>query len=84
MKKIDRIVLKYPDEEFLKADGFDSAIIGVTFQMNKPPKLVYSIKKCIQILEKEMTHADAEEYFYFNVAFAYVGEKTPIWVEDEL
>jgi hypothetical protein len=29
-----------------------------------------------------MTAEDAIEHFQFNVAGAWVGEKTPIWCED--
>jgi hypothetical protein len=29
-----------------------------------------------------MNELDAIEYFDFNVSGAYVGEKTPIWVDD--
>jgi hypothetical protein len=29
-----------------------------------------------------MSEEDAVEYFFFNVAEAYVGERTPIWCED--
>lgn len=31
-----------------------------------------------------MNHEEALEYFDFNVDGAYVGEQTPIFVEDEL
>jgi hypothetical protein len=71
------IIDVYPEEEFLQADGFDDAIIGVA-----DGKLVYSISKSIAILAKEMTKEEAVEYFEFNVSGAYVGEKTPIWVDD--
>jgi hypothetical protein len=30
-----------------------------------------------------MTIEEAIEYFEFNVRGAYVGEKTPIWCEDD-
>lgn len=73
------ILDSYPDEEFLKADGFDKAIIGVD---PHSMRLIYSVSKCIDILMKDMTEDEATEYFYFNVSGAYVGEKTPIWCED--
>lgn len=31
-----------------------------------------------------MTFEEAEEFFDFNVEGAYMGEKTPIWVDDEM
>jgi hypothetical protein len=71
----------YPDDTFLIADGFDDAVIGVDYGSSR---LIYSCKKCIEILidQEEMTAEDAIEHFQFNVAGAWVGEKTPIWCED--
>jgi hypothetical protein len=70
---IDSIIEKYPDESFLKADGFDEALIGVDLNSMR---LVYSVSKCIEILRREMDYLDAIEYFDFNVSGAYVGKKT--------
>lgn len=79
---LERILEMYPDSTFLKADGFDDAIIGFD---SKTHVLVYSKTKCIEILEKDsgMEYEEAIEYFYFNVDGAYVGEQTPIFVEDD-
>ncbi len=76
---IDAILEKYEEETFLKADGFDKAIIGVD---ETSMRLIYSVKKCIEILMSEMSEEDALEYFNFNVNSAYVSEKTPIWCQD--
>ena len=73
----------YPDEDILKADGFDDAIIGVDYQHTEP-RLIYSVTKCLEILEKDMDSEEAMEYFDYNVRGAYVGEKTPIWCWDFL
>lgn len=70
---------KYSDEEFLFADGFDEAIIGVD---SGSMRLIYSISKCIEILCRDMPEEDAMEHFSFNIEGAYVGEKTPIWCDD--
>jgi len=78
---IDSIIERYPDESFLKADGFDEALIGVD---NKSMRLVYSVSKCIEILCRDMDEVDAIEYFDYNVSGAYMGEKTPIWCDDIL
>jgi hypothetical protein len=45
-------------------------------------RLIYSKNKCIEILCRDMNEEDANEYFEYNVKAAYVGEKTPIWCED--
>lgn len=76
---IDKIMESYPDETFLKMDGFDEAIIGKDINSNK---LIYSFTKCIQILIKDMVEEEALDYFYYNIVGSYVGENTPIIVED--
>lgn len=75
----DAILDKYFDESFLKADGFDDAIIGVDI---KQMRLIYSISKCLHILMEDMTYEEAIEHFEYNVAGSYMGEKTPIWCDD--
>ena len=77
---IEAILDSFPDENFLKADGFDEAIIGVD---DKSMRLIYSKSKCIEILAKDMSYEDAVDFYYFNVHGSYMGEKTPIWCEDE-
>jgi hypothetical protein len=77
---LDQIIEEYDDEiTFLKADGFDEAIIGVT---EDQMRLVYSVTKVINILEQSMSTEDALDYYYFNIQDAYVGELTPIWCYD--
>ena len=77
---LDKIVENYPDEEILKADGLDGGIIGIE---ENSMRLVYSKSKVIEILMSEdMTEEDALEHYYYNIVGAYVGEKTPIFVED--
>lgn len=78
---LDDIIESRPDEQFLKADGFDAAVIGLD---EKSGRLIYSVKKCLEILAKGMSGEEAREYFDFNVSGAYMGEKTPIWCEDEI
>lgn len=73
---LERILQYYEDESFLKADGFDEAIIGVD---KTQMRLIYSVSKCIKILCRDMSEEDAIEYFNFNVNGSYMGEKTPIW-----
>jgi hypothetical protein len=80
MNLLEALIEAYPDTEFLIADGFDDAVIGYH---QSSERLVYSIKKCIEILMREgMEEEDALEHFYYNVEGSYVGEKTPIWADD--
>ncbi len=78
---LDKIIEWFPNEVFLKADGFDNAIIGVD---ENEIRLIYSVSKCIEILKTQMNEDDAVEYFNFNVKGSYVGKNTPIWRIDDL
>jgi hypothetical protein len=74
-----------PDEEILQADGFDEAIIGyaeVWLNSGQERVMAYDRDKCIEVLMErdEMDWYEANEYFDFNVAGAYVGEKTPVFI----
>tara|TARA_R110000868_G_scaffold50875_3_gene161986 strand:- start:5056 stop:5307 length:252 start_codon:yes stop_codon:yes gene_type:complete len=79
---LEEIIELYEEETFLKADGFDEAIIGVSEDFNAPVRLIYSVKKCLEILMRDMSYEDAMEYFTYNVSGGYVGEKTPVWCWD--
>ncbi len=76
---LEAILERYSEEELLIADGFNDAIIGID---ENSLRIIYSVTKCIEILMKDMSEEDALEYFSYNVSGAYVGEKTPIWCED--
>jgi hypothetical protein len=77
---LEEIMEMFPEEEFLKADGFDGAIVGVE---PNSMRLVYDRDKMIGILieDEEMEEIDAIEYLEYNTWNAYVGEKTPIFIE---
>ena len=79
---LEEILEYYPDETFLKADGLDSAVIGV--EIAEPMRLIYSVSKIIEhlVTEDDMTVEDAIEHFEFNIRGSYVGEQTPIWCDD--
>jgi len=74
---LEEIIEANPEKTFLSADGLEGAVIGY-----KGERLVYSVAKCIEILMEDMSREDALEYFDFNTRDAYVGEQTPIWMED--
>jgi len=77
MSILNRILDEYPDEGLLEVDGFNDAIIGVSSDI----RIVYSLDKIIEILQKDMTEDEAVEFFYFNIESAYVGDKTPIFIK---
>ena len=78
---LDTIIEANEEEAYLKADGFDDAVIGVE---EGTGRLIYSEKKCLEILMEndEMSMEDAIEHFEYNVKGSYVGKLTPIWCSD--
>jgi hypothetical protein len=76
---LKEIIANFYEEDVLKADGFDAAILGID---EKSMRLVYSVSKCIEILMEDMSEEEAMEFFEYNISGAYVGEKTPIWCWD--
>lgn len=70
----------YPDEDILIPDGFEQAFVGIATQFNNSIA-IFDRKKCIKILCKEMSYEEAVEYFTYNVEGAYVGEKTPAFID---
>ena len=68
----------------LLADGFEQALVGFGYHFTHPVA-VYSRKGCIDILTSRdgMSYDEAMEYFDFNVQGAWVGENTPIFLDDE-
>lgn len=76
--KLDIIIEMYPDDTFVTASGFDSAIIGVE---QNSMRLVYSINDIIsELMSQGMSEDEAVEYFEYNVSGAYIGDLTPIYV----
>lgn len=78
------------DENVLLADGFEPALVGYTEYWAALPSggatrvvaAVYDRSKYIAhlVARDGMTLEEAEEFFEFNVAGAYVGPATPIFV----
>lgn len=79
-----------PDALF--ADGLESACIGHTEIWEKHPEggasrrtlVVYSKQKIMKhLIENEgMDSNDAEEYAEYNIYSAYMGENTPLYVDE--
>lgn len=73
---------EHPTDGALLADGFEEALIGFGFQFTAPVA-VYDRDHCIRILMEQgggISEEDAEEYFEFNVAGAWVGPSTPVFL----
>lgn len=80
---LKEIIGQFPEEEFLVADGFDNCIIGYDYGTGENIRLIYSVKKIIEELSKDMTDDEVIEYFEYNIRGAYVGKQTPIWCQDD-
>ena len=69
------------DQELLFADGFDEAIIGVSANVGIV-RVVYCVDKMLDILMEEgEEYLSAREYLEYNTINAWVGKRTPIYVE---
>jgi len=76
----ERLLLFFDDEDLLFADGFDASIIGLD---TNSMRVVYSKQKMIDgLVDGGMDLDEAMEYLEFNTWCAYVGEKTPIYVDE--
>ena len=87
MNKLEIIKENYPDYEFLSVDGFEDAILGIAeIKQTGQLVLVYSRMLCMDILTQrdKMTYEEAKEHLDLKVEGQYMGEKTPIWVDDEM
>lgn len=61
----------------LTADGFDSCLIG----KDSKGRAVYDADAMIAVMVErdDMSTEDAEEFFWFNIDGAYLGDETPVY-----
>ena len=75
-------IKNWAEEDILTADGFDEAIVGLA----RRPGLItvaYDVNKMLLIMaDKGMSLEDARDYFEFNVVDAWMGDNTPVYIED--
>lgn len=79
----DEIVEQYGEELlFMDPSYYDAAIIGVVHQFMHAT-VCYDVNKIIEILAEQdgMTQEEAIEFFDYNILGAWVGEKTPSFLE---
>ena len=71
------------DEDLMKFDGLDDAILGVACRAGGDQFFVYSRPVCIKLLmaQNDWDFEEAEEYFQFNVECAWIGDSTPAFME---
>jgi len=79
----DQILEDYGEdaETMLFADGFDDAIVGVGNVFGGKLCAIYDTDLIVkQCMKDGMEYDEALEFFDFNIAGAYVGEQTPIFI----
>lgn len=70
------------DGELLFADGLDDAIIGVGSRCGQAAVVVYDVEKVYKAFQASgLSYDDAVEWAQFNTFGAWIGERTPMWVE---
>ena len=63
-EKLIKLLTEHSDDNQLKLDKeFNDCIIGVLSDQ----RLVYSVYRIIEVLQKEMSYMDALEYFNYNI-----------------
>ena len=80
-KKLNLIVEIYGQKTLEKIDGFDNAVIGLEV---KTDRLIYSVKKCVNILKTKMSTEEAIDCFYTEIFSENVIENKAIFCEDYL
>lgn len=72
-------------EQTLLADGFEDALIGFGYQHTKV-LAIYDYQKCVSVLVERdgMTEEEAIEHMDYNVVGSYMGEHTPIFINEDL
>ncbi len=78
---IDQLETEYPDVMLM--DEFEDCIIGICRRFGQEEIVAYDYHMVINkmMTEWELSHEDAIEYFDYNQIGAWVGERTPCFVE---
>ncbi len=80
-EKIIDFYCQEDDDNLIFMDGFDDAIVGVMGAFGSEYKVCYDKNKVFDILIKDgMTYEEAVEWYEYNIIGAYVGEKTPVFL----
>lgn len=66
---------------FMDGPEFDAAILGVAERAGSGAVVAYDTQEVLRVLEQDMSADEAREYFDFNIGCAYVGEKTPVYID---
>ena len=81
-KQADEL-LKERGQSTLLADGLEEAFLGLRYHFNTPLAIHSKSKTLEARMAEGMDEEQAQEYFSYNIAGAYVGEQTPVFLEDD-
>ena len=65
---------------FMSEPDYDAAIIGVVERAGASPVIAYDTQKILDILERDMSMEEAQEFFEYNILGAYMGDQTPMYI----
>ena len=70
------------NDELVKLDGLEGALLGVCRIHTQEPRLIYSWDLCVAILieTNSWTHEEAVEWMDYNVTCLYTGNTTPAFL----
>jgi hypothetical protein len=69
-------------EGIVLMDGYDDCIVGIGERCGMESVAIYDITKIInKLIRGGMTYEEAREYYEFNQLGAWVGDRTPIFMD---
>ncbi len=70
------------DDQYLIPTGYNEAFLGIAYRGGES-FAVYDSEKVILILMSRdgMSREDARDFYEFNIAGSYVGDKTPAYLD---
>lgn len=86
LNRRQELVDEYGDDEllFLSEPEYDEAILGIARRIGQEPVVAYDYNKVCDIasvLINDDEPSNVVEYVEFNIIGAYVGERTPVFVD---
>ena len=66
---------------FLDPADYDEAIIGLAYRFGMMPVVAYDRTRVVDILARDMSREDAEEFFEFNIIGSWWGDVTPVFID---
>ena len=81
----EELIHEYAEGAIL-LDGLEEAIIGIVEEFGAGPRILYSTKKIVSILQESgmMDESEALEYFYYNIVGGFFGNQNPVFLSDHL